>query len=847
MNEGAESLTAAVAAKFTSGERVAALLGDAALVGPEWLRRDRVLALVSSQDDYALFVLLSMSSPPKSFSDLSIERVLPVDANFKCEIDDASSDSECLLYVTISSKKLKLLFELKHGKSTAEFIDELFRGIDLAEKFPEARQFTWLHKYSGTKKTTSDLSSSEMESPDIVVSRQNIAQGITPIAVRDSIIKYQMQMKEDDYTFIQLFRIFVGTWNVNGQPPTIPLQAWLHSDSTPPDIYAVGFQELDLSKEALLFDSTTRETEWYDAVVAGLDPKAQYVKIELVRLVGMMLIVFIQKQHIDYIKNIACDTVGTGIMGKMGNKGGVSIRFELHNTSFCFVNSHLAAHVEEYERRNQDYQDICDRTQFTRIYPPATIKDHDQIIWLGDLNYRITDMNHAIVKNHLTNNNIEAVLTADQLKSQHAANNVLSGFVEGPITFQPTYKYDPGTDNWDSSEKARAPAWCDRIFWKSENIEQLCYQSHPKLKISDHKPVSAVFKSKVRVIDIKKYRKVHEDVIKKLDKLENEFLPHVTVEPIEIHFNNVKYLEPQTRELCIANTGQVPVRFQFIKKLEESTYCKDWLNVEPHLKCMLPGEKCDVKLEVFVNKKSAFKLNSGEDKLYDILVLHLEGGKDIFITVNGVYEKSTFGTSIETLINLKMPVRKANFEKLVESNVPKLENPYFIPKEIWFLIDHIYKYGLKEPNLFKQPGRHSEILLIRDCLDNGFESRLPGTVNSVAEGLLLLLESTDEPIIPYNHHFACINASSNYILCKQLVSQLPETKKMVFLYLCSFLQEVLKFSNDNGTDSKTLASLFGTIFLRDPPQNKSKLDYIRKKTMFVHHFLVNDQNHMLVA
>lgn len=50
---------------------------------------------------------------------------------------------------------------------------------------------------------------------------------------------------------------------------------------------------------------------------------------------------------------------------------------------------------------------------------------------------------------------------------------------------------------------------------------------------------------------------------------------------------------------------------------------------------LLTGEKCDIKLEVYVDKKSAFKLNSGEDKLYDILVLHLDGGKDIFITVTG--------------------------------------------------------------------------------------------------------------------------------------------------------------------------------------------------------------------
>ncbi|XP_077297581.1 type II inositol 1,4,5-trisphosphate 5-phosphatase-like [Arctopsyche grandis] len=814
-----ESVAAAVAAKFAIGKRVAAILGDAALVGAEWLPREHVLALTS------------------------IERVVPVDSSFKCEIDDASSDTEFLLYVTVSSKKLKIQFELKHGKPTAEFIDELFRAIEIAEKFPEARQFTWLHKYTGSKK--SNVSSTEMGSPDIVVSRQQIARGITPSAVRDSMIKYQMKMKEYDYTYTQSFKIFVGTWNINGQPPTASLKTWLTVDSSPPDIYAVGFQELDLSKEALLFDFTIRENEWLDAVNAGLDTRTKYHKVELVRLVGMMLIIYAQRQHMEHIKNVAYDTVGTGIMGKMGNKGGVSIRFELHNTSFCFVNSHLAAHVEEYDRRNQDYHDICNRTHFSRIYPNKTIKDHNQIFWLGDLNYRITNMNHVTVKELLLKNNIEAVLGADQLRIQCEASNVLNGFTEGAITFQPTYKYDPGTDNWDSSEKVRAPAWCDRIFWKGEDIKQLSYQSHPQLNISDHKPVSALFISQVKVIDLKKYRKVHEDVIKKLDKLENEFLPHVTVEPTEIIFDNVKYLEPQAQEVCIANTGQVPVQFEFIKKLEESTYCKDWLNIEPYTKCLNPGEKCDVRLEVFIYKKSAFKFNSGEDKLYDILVLHLDGGKDIFITVNGTYKKSCFGTSIETLIHLKAPVREVHYKRLIESEVPNQQNPYLIPKEVYFLVNHIYVNGLNEPNLFKLPGRHCELLGVRDWLDSGSLDELPGSIHSVTEALMMLLESTSEPIIPYNHHYACLNASSNYLLCKQIIAQLPAPKKAVYLYLCSFLQEVLNHSGENGTDSKTLASLFGALFLRDPPQHKSKPLYDRKKAMFVHHFLVNNQTHMV--
>nr|GLL32823.1 type IV inositol polyphosphate 5-phosphatase 9 isoform X2 [Ipomoea trifida] len=216
--------------------------------------------------------------------------------------------------------------------------------------------------------------------------------------------------------------------------------------------------------------------------------------------------------------------------------------------------NHLASGGREGDEkfRNSNAAEILSRTTFPKGPShelPRKIQDHDRVIFLGDLNYRIS-LQETATRLLIDKGDFNALLEYDQLRSEMLDGQVFKGWHEGIIKFAPTYKYYPNSDgyyggvNGKKGEKKRAPAWCDRIIWFGEGLKQHKY-GRGESKLSDHRPVRAIFSAEVKVSKIKKLRNFFlserfEHITHRLEGWHNS----TTFLPERLCRTNIALLEP---------------------------------------------------------------------------------------------------------------------------------------------------------------------------------------------------------------------------------------------------------------------------------------------------------------
>lgn len=141
--------------------------------------------------------------------------------------------------------------------------------------------------------------------------------------------------------------IFIASWNMNKQDIPHDLSALLHpKGNLSHHMYIVGTQEGTVARRA--WELKLRET-------LG----AQYELAHSHALGVIQLCLFVRKDILPWVSNIESAHVATKMGGVMVTKGGVGICFDLGDTSFLFIDSHLAAHQNNIKDRNSDFRTIC--------------------------------------------------------------------------------------------------------------------------------------------------------------------------------------------------------------------------------------------------------------------------------------------------------------------------------------------------------------------------------------------------------------------------------------------------------------------------------------------------------
>jgi hypothetical protein len=276
---------------------------------------------------------------------------------------------------------------------------------------------------------------------------------------------------------------------------------------------------------------------------------------------------------------------------------------------------------------------------------------------------------------------------------------------------------DDADDDYDETTVPEAIAVTTKMGDEAEILQEY-YNAHQRVLSSDHKPLDAIFSLTYDAVVPELKAKIHAEVAKELDRAENEGRPTVTVIADKVHgeddgsdldvsapdasknesidFGRIRFREHKTRNVTIANTGQVPATMSFVNRpsagdANAESPSPPWLTIEwdrspdpidpksprpssskskpapppPEFYTLDPGDACNVTLTVRVEAMELIgKLNEGTATLEDILILRVQDGRDHFLPVTGHWVQGSLERTVDVLTNLTTNLSENTIRKL---------------------------------------------------------------------------------------------------------------------------------------------------------------------------------------
>ncbi|KAK4222498.1 putative inositol-1,4,5-trisphosphate 5-phosphatase 3 [Podospora fimiseda] len=265
-----------------------------------------------------------------------------------------------------------------------------------------------------------------------------------------------------------------------------------------------------------------------------------------------------------------------------------------------------------------------------------------------------------------------------------------------------------------------------------DNLHLDLYTSHQRITASDHKPISSIFTMDYDAVDSELKAKVHAEVARELDRVENEGRPVITIvvehqtsqtqrkstpDQVEIDFGDLRFRKREICSMTLANTGGAPATFSFVEKPEtdisSDSESVEWLAttfVQPEAAggaesstldkevTLEPGETVLAIVEACVHDIGQIRrLNEGKASLDEVLILRVQEGRDHFVPVRAAWSPTSIGRSVDELVRVSEGGIRAFGKSLAEKKgrlctIPSTTSPCVnAPRELLALTQAIDK------------------------------------------------------------------------------------------------------------------------------------------------------------